>query len=154
MAFLKARLDEDEAAAKSAAHADGADWFVGSSEDADERSILCEGPSTLYAGLTAEYQVAGRIAEETAPHIARHDPARVLREVEAKRRRLKHWIEAGRDADDPPGYSYLAVLDDASVYSGHPDYRQEWKPYPRQPGRMSITPASAASSRSRPGAVR
>ena len=83
-------------------------------------------------------------------HIARHDPARALREVAAKRAILAaHGPDpidkfggiakprclvclAGRD-----GYEELWVADSwpcltlrllAAVYSDHPDYQQEWAP--------------------------
>jgi Family of unknown function (DUF6221) len=122
-AFLKARLDEDEAAAK-ATQAAAAEWFLGSSEDDDKRSIRYTGPSTLYPGESWDYCIADRVTEDAAAHIARHDPARVLREIEAKRAILAQW-EAG-----PAGSPVLtfALHNLAAVYSDHPDYRQEWKP--------------------------
>lgn len=60
-------------------------------------------------------------------HIIRHDPARVLAEVEAKRRvvnrianhaDLMGWDEVHGDV--------LRSL--AAVYADHPDYRTEWRP--------------------------
>jgi hypothetical protein len=84
---------------------------------------------------------------EDAVHIARHDPARVLAECEAKRAIVEaHPIRAGwEDADmndrgagcETCGHSEeysdtggacetLRIL--ATVYSDHPDYREEWKP--------------------------
>lgn len=71
-----------------------------------------------------------------AAHIARHDPARALREVEAKRKRLAAYT-AARAAADKHGDRYMAgvadglavaVKDDASAWSDHPDYRAEWAP--------------------------
>ncbi len=81
-ATLNAGLAEDEAAAQAAA---GPDWFLDTSEGYDERSIRYTGPSTLYPGQLADYSIAGRVDEDDAAHIARHDPARTLREVRAKR---------------------------------------------------------------------
>jgi hypothetical protein len=52
-------------------------------------------------------------------HIARHDPARVLADVEAKRR-IVEW-----DAEQPVDRGVLNIL--ASVYADHPDYREEWR---------------------------
>lgn len=58
-------------------------------------------------------------------HIARHDPARVLREVGAKRRivdDLAGALDWGHMA--PVIKCVLRSL--AAVYAAHPDYRQEW----------------------------
>ena len=114
VAFLKARLDEDEAAANAAW---GVEW--------DWRYIaqpFGERPSIAHT-----------------VHIARHDPARVLREVEAKRAMIARYERAAalpasvvsftHGQDD--GYAQAcadAIRDAAAVWSDHPDYRQEWKP--------------------------
>lgn len=118
-AFLTARLDEDEAAAKAAA---GPDWFLDSAEDDDKRDIRC--PSTLYPGRLA---VADGVHSEDAEHIARHDPTRVLREVAAKRAILGQYEDVAEW--DPP--QMVGALEDAvralaAVYSDHPDYDQAW----------------------------
>ncbi|WP_071528846.1 DUF6221 family protein [Streptomyces mutabilis] len=49
-----------------------------------------------------------------ALHVALHDPARVLREIEARRRILD------RHAHDP--WPYAGSLDLASPYTSHPDF--------------------------------
>jgi hypothetical protein len=89
-----------------------------------------------WRGLTAD--PAG-----LAEHIARHDPARVLAEVEAKRQIMEcheSWVAGNGDTicgrcerehiDGRPGGHFpcqtLRLL--ALPYAGHPDYRQEWKP--------------------------
>ena len=78
-----------------------------------------------------------------ATHIARHDPARVLREVTAKRKiiveleSLRFSIDSGanRGTDNPEGEAYvngcLAELERtvralAAVYADHPDYDHSW----------------------------
>ena len=75
-----------------------------------------------------------RLDEDEAEHwaiasiyIARHDPARVLREVEAKRRIVATAVLM---LDGGVSYeSWESVLQDLALpYSEHPDYRQEWKP--------------------------
>jgi hypothetical protein len=85
---------------------------------------------------------AGHIEEmdpSAAGHIARHDPARVLREVAAKRQLLQEvWtgmedfavnIEESRDGDDCGAREYrdqlLGIL--ALAYSDHPDYQEAWR---------------------------
>jgi hypothetical protein len=144
--FLAARLDEDEAAALYAA---GPGWFLASAEDPDQRSVRFAGPSTLYGygESLADYYIADRIDVADAEHIARHDPARVLREVAAGRAILAMYEDAaqapydlpegvseGRDDDERERDQYLIdVLDDvvrhlAAVYGDHPGYRAEWKP--------------------------
>lgn len=71
-------------------------------------------------------------------HILRHDPARVLAEVEAKRKILAAFEAAasdavrnavGLDAQDGLISGLTEVVKRlASVYSDHPGYREEWKP--------------------------
>ena len=123
-AFLNARLDEDEAAAKAAASVAGPDWQFGADFPTSylrsaRGSILAD---TLQSG-------EGQIG----PHVACHDPARVLREVAAKRAILAAYVRAdgGSPRDRDRGRwdsSHAAVSQLAAVYSGHPDYRQEWAP--------------------------
>jgi hypothetical protein len=119
-AFLNARLDEDEAAVKgppawklehwSAVRyktgvESGREWRV----DAEPRCIV------------------DAVAKEDAEHIARHDPARVLREVAAKRVIMRYYgSPVGFPGEEGvPGTAMRAL---AAVYSDHPDYRQEWTP--------------------------
>lgn len=66
---------------------------------------------------------------------ARHDPARVLRDVEADRRLLAEWLKAEADPaiDDQWNAGLaaglrLAVQIRTARYGDHPDYREEWKP--------------------------
>lgn len=121
-AFLAARLDEDEAAANYAQQHLSACAGVRVSDPADDGNI----------GHMVAYSM----------HAHRHDPARALREVEAKRARLAAWI-AARSAVPPVDDWYevadgikvgmadgleVAVKCDAAVYSGHPDYDPSWAP--------------------------
>ena len=108
--FLRARLDEDEAVAKAAE------------------------PHVRYVASCTP-TLAG-VAEQVAveDHQARHDPARVLREVEAARKILD---QLGTDLSYrppvPPGHqrawaiASLIVEAMAAVYSDHPDYDEAWK---------------------------
>jgi hypothetical protein len=64
---------------------------------------------------------------EQAGHIARHSPARVLREVEAKRLVIADYLRYDADGD----LLRRAVTEDilralCSVYSEHPDYNHAW----------------------------
>ena len=112
--FLRARFDEDEAAAKA--------WLPFGNPDAAARA-----------------------------HIARHDPARVLRQVDAQRRIVdEHTPEQGvpyegGDENDPSTWVpccsncqvgvvhegdwpclHLRLL--ALPYDTHPDYDERWRP--------------------------
>ena len=105
--FLSARLDEDEASARAATllvdgtSADGV-W----STDALDAEVVSGDGITIYD--------EGGHSVEQATHIARHDPARVLREVEAKRAIV---------AEHPEMIGFLAA-----VYDSHPDYDEAWRP--------------------------
>jgi len=80
-------------------------------------------------------------ARNDIPHIARHSPARVLAECEAKRLAIEaawyaqviheqdydsHTQERmSADNDNPDVLRHLST-----VYAAHPDYRAEWAPEP------------------------
>jgi hypothetical protein len=78
-AFVTARLDEDERTAKAAARPGGEDWHA--DPDPDAWGALA-GTGVLRADGNG---VAMAIGSYAADHIARHDPARVLREAAALR---------------------------------------------------------------------
>lgn len=117
IAFLRARLDEDEAAARDSYY-EGQRWIT------EEEGVYRWPDDELV-------QSADRKAD--ARHIARHDPARALREVEAKRAILD---QLGTDLSYrppvPPGHqrawaiASLIAEKMAAVYSDHPDYRKDW----------------------------
>jgi len=118
IAFVKARLDEEEAAAKAAAERTGSpDWHL--AETGDGRDVVMMG-----AHEHGCHAVLGA-------HIALHDPARERGEVAAKRRILAEYKGAvaitGEDDQYAAGLA-MAILSFAAVWSGHPDYRDEWKP--------------------------
>lgn len=107
VAFLRDRLAEDEAAARKVPE--------------DLREI----PLGLWAG--------------TGPmeHLARHSAARVLREVEAKRRIVDEYAERAHYDNEDWHYEGAtgrihglgeALRFLASVYSDHPSFREEWRP--------------------------
>ena len=120
--FLRARLDEDEAAARKASPGG---WTFGTVESVaggmlyDETrtigDVYYEQPRD-HDGSIVRHLLSDE-ANANGTHIARHDPARVLREVKAKREILKHY--------DPPAAPFIRAM--AAVYSDHPDYRDEWE---------------------------
>jgi hypothetical protein len=134
IAFLAARLDEDEAAAMAATGTAWAweatgdkdnSWAVGYVEGEDGRPLSGEighGQGVVIDGVCES--INGHLAD--AAHIARHDPARVLREVEAKRRILAEHSGNHKCGWWIPGCPTVEAL--AAVYSDHPDYQPGGKP--------------------------
>jgi hypothetical protein len=120
--FLRARLDEDERAARAASPGP---WHLNAEGD----EVLAVDDVTA-----AEcFALSNRQLRATAAHIARHDPARVLREVEAKRQMILSHMPVsmvagwGCSADGITGYcSAMRFL--ALLYADHPEYRPEWAP--------------------------
>ena len=125
VAFLKARLDEDEAAAEAAASVAGPGWKAETYWPEDEsRTRTCvrsEGGAFLADfDDTPDYP-------DLATHVALHDPARELREVLFWRKVLDAYSDSleGSIVRDAIGFTVIAY---AAVYSDHPDYWQEWAP--------------------------
>lgn len=130
VAFMRARLAEDEQAAESAP---GGPWHV------DSFPYVVPQPDLVWAAdeIVAEVR-------DGAAHIARWDPARVLRHVAAVRAVLdgyevaeRHVAETRRTAPEyrwvqqaeGPRDALLFVLRHLSAeHAEHPDYRQEWAP--------------------------
>jgi hypothetical protein len=130
--FLLARIAEDEADAKLAR---GHRYITGQKE---ERSgIWVHDGSISYEDDPFE-DVVEWVYDEGWAHIARHDPARVLAECEAKRRIVDTAERMVADADDHDAdmstkerwfagtcaRSILRAL--ARPYKGHPDYKPGW----------------------------
>jgi hypothetical protein len=132
VAFLRARLDEDEAVAQAAPPGPWA-------EDASHSVVDATGARVIYSvnGGTLHPTLAVRA------HVLGNDPARVLREVAAKRGIVEchePWVAANGDTicgrcgrehiDGRPGGHFpcqtLRLL--ALPYADHPEYRQEWTP--------------------------
>jgi hypothetical protein len=134
--WLGEQLDEDERIARAAT--DGP-WVAEVSGETGNCVIPADAQSTReYVARTQLYAAAF-----DAEHIARHDPARVLREIDAKRRlvELHHaeQVEAiNADGDERSGYwcfecdgepfpcRTLRLL--ALPYADRPGYREEWAP--------------------------
>ncbi len=133
VAFLRARLSEDEAVTR---------------RNLGQRGLGDNGNFPDYRTYTDDDTNA---ADD---YLGRFNPARVLREVEAKRRIIDELVDA-REARRKAWANYLAWTDGkpepfpggersdgpdriiagleravillASEYADHPDYRQEWK---------------------------
>lgn len=113
VAFIRTRLDADQQVAKQAAEP------------------FRHGDRTGLNGLHSQL----------TNHVLRHNSARVLAEVAAKRRILERHPGAtnvdecpgcGANLDGtwrtPPGSLCPEQVDMALPYADHPDYRQEWRP--------------------------
>jgi hypothetical protein len=121
--FLAARLHEDEAAAKAADEA--LPW----------KAVITDDPETTRVLDSQSCTIAGWLSDGDAAHIARHDPARVLGEVEAKRQHLARYQGALLRQQSEPGdernNGYVVAMsqvlqDDAAVWRDHPDYNPAW----------------------------
>lgn len=124
--WLRAQLDEDERVAEAARFLTRGSW-----RHAGTRDVLTEAGRLLNADQA-----------EQAEHIALHDPARVLAEVEAKRRILDEAVPLMDAADekiceewsagDPVTYdaSPLVLRLLALPYAARPGYLDEWRPEP------------------------
>ncbi|MFB4419476.1 DUF6221 family protein [Streptomyces sp. QL37] len=135
VAFLQARLDEQEAAAVAAGgtsegwQALGTGVYSVASLDDDVPPLITTGP-----------EVGGSDEDAArAEHIALHGPAQVLRDIEATRGLLKQCkapetSEEPSDACDPSTAGMqrmaveMAVRHLAQAHAGHPDYQPEWRP--------------------------
>lgn len=130
--FLEARLDEDEEIAR-----DAAGW--------DQSGTVRDAGSWSRDGVNSVIDSSRRLVvygdgpapdDSKAEHIVRHDPARMLREVAAKRAILAEyvnerwvqgqghrtaWTEGGQAARE------TAVRLFASIYSDHRDYQKKWE---------------------------
>ena len=88
--------------------------------------------AAAYAGLGIDIGPDGETLSDdpdVQDHFATWNPARVIREVEAKRAILAAYQPSGK------GVAYtleagleFAVRALAAAWSDHPDYRAEWKP--------------------------
>ena len=142
--FLRSRLDEEEAVAK-AADDGGAPWklvdYVDRVGDVAQDVVrILDGEGNTIAA-SGNYDGLG---DDEIRHIARWDPARVLREVEAKRRIIDEHpcredsIDGSRTCPtcivdwqwpkfEPWPCLTLRLL--ALPYADHAEYRQEeWRP--------------------------
>jgi len=143
--FLRARLDEDEQAATDAAESKDRSWRVAT--DVGDYVNMAVVTATAVEKLQRGYDGSLLVSPgdyvvpcgkedgygagtDLAIHIARHDPARVLADVEAKRRIVESITTYALVPTAPltpwhhHGSEVLRLL--ALPHVGHPDYRAEW----------------------------
>jgi hypothetical protein len=128
--FLTARLAEDEQIARAASvrpsspncEGDAGEWRVADRHgDAEiitggvERDNSYGGRGIFGSWNVVRYD--GGASLDEGEHIARHDPARVLREVESKRR-IVEWAST---------FGYTKLLEELALpYRDHPDFDPAW----------------------------
>lgn len=152
--FLRARLDEDEEIARAATWDEHSGvWTARPPQARHERYTVVDYLDDGVVVVTPENADTEGVGE----HIARHDPARILREVTAKRGTIElhglvyrnvTWLEGGaettaelpvcghcvprhsayRDRDDVPEGPCTTLRLLAYAYADHPDYRPRWDP--------------------------
>ncbi|MDJ0345226.1 DUF6221 family protein [Streptomyces sp. H10-C2] len=144
--FLRARLAEDAEVARLAHATDPAPWY----EDVGEGSYTNQREGVDGVGLVRAADNVGLWDREasctlsmtaaTATHVARHDPARVLAEVDVKRRMLDEYDQALAQrvelANTPHSIEgsvrLLTALRFVKLLAvpcfDHPDYLAEWRP--------------------------
>jgi hypothetical protein len=98
--------------------------------DQDEKVARAARPDRHRAIVTEVLGTGALGAHLQARHVAEWDPARVLAEIDAKRRIIALTCD-GADGGYPSGY-YEAKTDVicllALPYAHRPGYREEWKP--------------------------
>ncbi|WP_277345176.1 DUF6221 family protein [Rhodococcoides fascians] len=141
MEFLKARLDEDEQVAMTAANGKPENYgrwdYGGGDYHAPGRGEVyapdASGPDSTgfmdYHYVTCDSEgLLPAVETEQATHIVRHDPARVLREVAAKRRLIADFADqsclmcSSMSGGDVLSDNVLRTL--ASAYRDHPEYER------------------------------
>lgn len=122
--WLRAQLDEDERVARTVQLRRPGPWQL-DPEPWEAHAI----------GLldSAGRSVAAVLGSYSAEFMATVDPARVLREVEAKRKVVDHIVYelADHGADNPWWYDdkLLPILRMLALpYSDRPGYREDWRP--------------------------
>jgi hypothetical protein len=127
--WLRAQLDEDERIARDA----GGAWM----EVPDTNWVLTAPvPLTEWKPPDSDRNVGVIPREWDRSHIIRHDPAQVLREVDAKRAVVNRYAEiADSDIDMPndPEYAYANAYGEvvrhlAVAYADRAGYLDAWRP--------------------------
>lgn len=122
--WLTAQLDADERIARAAT---AGPWLV-DCETYAEAIIAGDGTSVIAGGRWGGEASAFESTED-AIHIAAHDPARVLREIEAKRVMVatcERTVNEDSRGMTSMAKEFLRLL--ALPYADREGYREEWRP--------------------------
>jgi hypothetical protein len=120
--FLRARWGEDEQAARAS---DPGPWEVGPSFGAKDSRVYVREEGDLIDSV-GTCVIAGQVANKTrscenAIHIARQDPARTLRRIEANLDVLERY-----EANTVPEWPLFPLYAMTREYSDHQDYKPKW----------------------------
>jgi hypothetical protein len=155
--WLRAQLDEDERIARTASWADDANaWHAKSSPfDARGAGQRWYVEDSMEDGVVSHVDPRASDDEGVARHIARHDPAHVLRDIDANRQVLAGYDKAVQAVEDLSAVRdrlhargqdvFMTELDLESAihrrdalggvlrllalpYADWPGYREEWRP--------------------------
>lgn len=128
IAFIEARLADDETAARNAG---GEVWdFTGVNCEVRTRERKGYGEF----GRVVAYCRHGNPVQEDlalAIHIAQYDPDRALRKIAARRAVLNAYRTERERGFGGSGYTEgleFALRHAAAVWDDHSDYREEWRP--------------------------
>jgi hypothetical protein len=138
VSWLRAQLDEDEQIARAACWDDQSDvWTARPPQAHYERYTVVDYLDDGVVAVTPENADADGVGQ----HIAEWDPARVLREIDAKRQLVCAYEEAVSAFNDsgPALTSYDRLTGSVSSlrraiellalpYADRPGYREEWRP--------------------------
>ncbi|MER5209406.1 DUF6221 family protein [Streptomyces sp. NPDC002838] len=136
--WLGEQLDEDERIARAATWCeDAAAWHAEPSpfgaRDGGQRWYI---EDAMDDGVVTHVDPVASDDEGVARHIAEWDPARVLREIDAKRELLRRYEAMAADVlvltsgvqEILSEYRRVILPSLAAGYSDRPGYREEWRP--------------------------
>ncbi|MET8648381.1 DUF6221 family protein [Nocardia aurea] len=144
--FIEQRIAEDERIARTAGEGNRAHWAYDGDEvycpDTRREHRYDSGQVQIeYQNVTQDSEgILPSVEKEQGPHIAHHDPARVLRQCAFLRGALtlikeRHEYDAALElerGDYRRGAEMQRTEPDcrslAAIWSDHPEYRTEWKP--------------------------
>lgn len=151
VAFVEARLADDEATARRvlsyswepAEQGRWEDWKVVRDVNNETPPFRDDYVVRTKLGALRPHEMVRLPAlanQSLADHVARFgSPARVLRELQARRRRLARFARINQLVEEDPVPSIIrnemlsvrralldCIQDDAAVWADHPDYRAEW----------------------------
>lgn len=124
VAFVSARLDEEETCAREAADGDSGRWFMG-----EKWNVYRAEDTAPYADTDEHDLVAYGNVKPQSEYIARMDPARTLRRVRATRAVLDAYVMSVRMLGEGLSRDKLMLVRvHAGIWEDHPDYDPAWKP--------------------------
>lgn len=135
--WLAACLDEDERIARAVRVPH--DWHQGPGDDPEwtDEEMVCMWPPEFHTPYERDKHWRGLTVEgpELAAHIAEHDPARVLAEIDAKRgilgdlaEEIRWGARKGLDYQDGVNACERTLKRLALPYADRPGYQESWRP--------------------------